>query len=544
MTTIECTVRCRESIGDVPPLAHAVMGNMAHNLLRTGVRLQRTLEGISEAPLLRRTMGMLNSGIGIDKSTGVYREGPDGRPVYDFALMDQIMDVIVGPKSIPFFGLCFMPEPLSAANEPAGGPAADDLPPEAAASAKSGRLSEPWMRADRFPPRDYGRWYELVRAVVRHQVERYGPEAASQWYWEFWNEPDLRFYWPQTPEEFLKTYDYAAAAVRDALPGAKVGGCGPANPAHPIFRQFLEHCTAGTNYCTGEKGAPLDFITFHMKGGPTGRLGEFTDPWTATDYEVRTPSLRHIIEASRRAMHDIASVPGTRGLPVFLTECDIDWGTGTSIYHNPNMHYRNSEYFAAFQCALMRRMLDLRAEFPDNPIQATFLDTFYIPGYRLFEGQRTLITGEAIEKPILNALRMLGKLGDRRLAVAEPAGAPVEVLATARDGDRLAIMAVNFDEDFAYAESHRVRLALEGLQPGRWRCRHYRIDRDHSNAYTAWLDMGRPTVPDDAQMARIRQRQGLELLEPEGELSVGDGGASLETELPPHSVSLWTLTSD
>ena len=50
MSTLKFTVDCTKSIGDVPALAHAVMGNMAYNLLRTGVRLQKTLEGICEEP--------------------------------------------------------------------------------------------------------------------------------------------------------------------------------------------------------------------------------------------------------------------------------------------------------------------------------------------------------------------------------------------------------------------------------------------------------------------------------------------------------------
>ena len=248
-----------------------------------------------------------------------------------------------------------------------------------------------------------------------------------------------------------------------------------------------------------------------------------------------------MIEASRRAMRDIASVPGTQGLPVFLTECDVDWGTATSIYHNPNMHYRNSHYFAAFQCAMTRRMLDLRAEFPSNPIQATFLDTFYIPGYRFFEGQRTLITGDVVDKPILNALRLLGRLGPSRLAVEELDAAPVEVLATAAQDGSFRVLAVNFDEDLAYADEHRVALALEGLAPGPWRCRHWRIDRDHSNAYTVWLAMGRPVVPDDAQLAELQRRQGLELVEPESVVQAGKGQVMLETSLPPHAVSLYEL---
>jgi len=276
-----------------------------------------------------------------------------------------------------------------------------------------------------------------------------------------------------------------------------------------------------------------------MKGGPTGRKGIFLDPWESEFYEVRTPSLDHIVSSTRETLAKIASVRGTEGRPVFLTESDIDWGTGTSIYHNPNMHYRNSEYFAAFECALFRRMLDLRVEFPRNPIEGLFLDTFLIPGRRIFEGQRTLVTGGCIDKPILNALRLLGRLGEKRLAVEEPHGAPVQVVATSAAGGSVQVMAVNYSPPFDYSDSHEVRLKLEGLSGGSWRVLHWRVDREHSNAYTVWLAMGRPVVPSEDELERITARMGLEEMEPPFEID--PAVAALETALPPQSVSLWEM---
>jgi len=542
MSSFEFTVHCSESVGDLPALSQAVMGNMAYNLLRTGVGLHKTLEGLSDQPFYRRLMCPFSSGIGIDKGTGVYRQEADGTPIYDFTILDQILDPMVGESCVAVFGIGFMPEGLSKALETAEeDTTASELPPEAKVQAARARLPEPWMRIDRFPPRDYGRWFDLVRTTVRHLVDRYGEAEVCRWYFDFWNEPDLRFYWPGTHEELFRTYDFAAAAIKEVVPGAKVGGCGPASPEHPVFKEFLEHCTAGVNHCTGERGAPLDFITFHVKGGPTGSKGIFPNPYEATDYEVRHPSLQHVVATVRWGLELIGSVVGTGGLPVLLTECDIDWGTGTSIYHNPNMHYRNSEYFPAFQCAMNRWMHDLRDEFPDNPIERTFLDTFYFPGYRIFEGQRTFITGECIDKPILNGLRLLAKLGSERLAVSEPEGSPVVVLAAAGGPDSIQVMAVNFGEEFEYAESHDVGLTLEALAPGPRRCSHYRIDRDHSNPYTVWESLGRPVVPDDEQLSLIQERMGLELMEPGSEVNVSGGSVHLDTTLPPQSVSLWVL---
>jgi xylan 1,4-beta-xylosidase len=514
-------IDCGQVVGVIPYLSNAVMGITSWNLLRQGVELQRTLEEITPAPLLRRTMGTLNSGIGIDRGTGVYREDAAGDPHHDFTFIDQILDAIATPDSTPFFGLDFMPEALSSGAEQ--------------------QLSAPGMRIDRFPPKDLGRWYDLIVAVVTHCLDRFGEAFVSQWYWDFWNEPDLEYYWLGSQEAFFETYDYTAAAVKAALPTAKVGGPGPTDRRRPIFKAFLENCMRGSNYCTGETGTPLDFITFHIKGGATGKLGEFSNPWEAQDYERKHPSLDFMMETAQWVLETVASVPGLEGLPLFFTECDIDWGTGTSIYHNPNMHYRNSEYFAAFQCAMNIKMHNLSADYPDNPIRATFLDTFYSPGQRLFEGQRTLITGDMIDKPILNGLRLLGKLGKQRLAVKGPAPAPVDLIATTSEDGSLRVMAVNFREAFDYDEEQTVRLHLTGMADGSWRCRHYRIDANHSNAYSVWLSQDRPIIPTHSQLATLLERMGVELFEPVANLSVTEGEARLETTLPPHAVSFWLL---
>ena len=71
-------------------------------------------------------------------------------------------------------------------------------------------------------PRDERRWGDLVHAVAEHFVRRYGARRTSEWYWEFWNEPDI-VYWDGSVEEYCRYYDVTAAAVRRALPGARVG---------------------------------------------------------------------------------------------------------------------------------------------------------------------------------------------------------------------------------------------------------------------------------------------------------------------------------
>src|SRR5258705_5713340 len=64
-----------------------------------------------------------------------------------------------------------------------------------------------------YPPKDYGKWAELVNQWVKHCVERYGQAEVEKWYWQVWNEANIG-YWRGTPAEFQKLFDYSADAVR------------------------------------------------------------------------------------------------------------------------------------------------------------------------------------------------------------------------------------------------------------------------------------------------------------------------------------------
>jgi xylan 1,4-beta-xylosidase len=121
-------------------------------------------------------------------------------------------------------------------------------------------------------------------------------------------------------------------------------------------------------------------------------------------------------------------------------------------------------------------------------------------------------------------------------------GAPARVVATRAADGSVRVMAVNFEEPFDYADELAVALNLDGLADGHWRVRHYRIDRDHSNAHTVWLGLGRPIPPDDDQLAAIQARMGLETFEPDFTPSASEGSIELRTTLPPRAVSLWVLT--
>ena len=114
-----------------------------------------------------------------------------------------------------------------------------------------------------YPPTDYTKWSNLIKAWATHENARY-PNVESSWLWELWNEPDIN-YWHGTFADYAKLYDYTEAAVHQVLPNAQVGGPAVASAGGSFLTQFLQHCATGAN-ALGGTGARLDLISLPRQG--------------------------------------------------------------------------------------------------------------------------------------------------------------------------------------------------------------------------------------------------------------------------------------
>jgi xylan 1,4-beta-xylosidase len=88
--------------------------------------------------------------------------------------------------------------------------------------------------------------------------------------------------------------------------------------------------------------------------------------------------------------------------------------------------------------------------------------------------------------------------------------------------------------------SHEV-LYRCSARAGEVRLRHYRIDRDHSNAFTVWQGMGSPKQPTPEQYARLEKAGMLAPLGEPETLRVDDAKVTLRLKLPRQAVSLLVL---
>lgn len=492
-----------------------------------GQKLLRELGELSPAPVYFRTHNLFTTGDGQGSlkwgSTNVYTEKPDGTPVYDWRITDRIFDAFAAAHVRPLVEIGFMPEALSTHPEPYRH------------AFPKGDIFTGWT----YPPKDYGKWAALVRAYVGHMKDRYG-SAISGWLWEVWNEPDIS-YFHGTPEEYDRLYDVTAAAIRDVLPDAKIGGpesTGVASShAEAFLRQFLAHCAHGNNAATGATGAPLDFISFHPKGRPS-----------TVDGHVRM-DIGYQLRAVERGMKVVASYPEWKNTPIILGENDPE---GCAACQGPSNGYRNGPLYGVSEAEVMTRISELAQRYGVQ-VQGAVTWAFEFEDQPYFAGFRELATN-GIDKPVLNVFRMMGKLGGEQLQVdssgalslddmlqGDATGAgDVDAVATRR-GNKLSILIWNYADDDVPAPDAHITLKIAGLGGSSVREEEFRMDKDHSNAYAVWQAMGSPQKPTPEQRAKLEASAGLERTIAPHELSVQDGDAAISISLPRQGVTLIQL---
>lgn len=477
-----------------------------------------------------RAHNLLTSGDGTPGlkwgSSGAYREDAQGNPVYDWTILDRIFDTYLARGVRPYAQIGFMPKDLSIRPEP--------YRHQWTPTAEYDEIYTGWA----YPPKDYEKWGELVYQWVKHCVERYGRQEVEQWYWQTWNEANIG-YWQGTQEEFHKLHDYAIDAVLRALPTAKVGGPDVAGSGGRFMHEFLQHCLRETNYATGKMGTPLHFISFHAKGSP-----EFVDGHVrmGMDRQLRT------VDAGFRL---VASYPELKETPVIIGESDPE---GCAACQGERLGYRNGTMYSSYTAASFMRKHDLADRRGVN-FEGALTWAFEFEDQPYFAGFRSLASN-GIEKPVFNVFRMFAKMSGERLPVESSGEIPLDKMLeqgvrgdpdvtgfASLDDNKLCVMLWHYHDDDVAGPDAAVELKITGVEvPGHvMRMREYRVDKEHSNAYSAWQRMGSPQQPTEEQYLALEAAAQLAEISEPRLLFVRDGNAALEVSLPRQAVSLFVI---
>ena len=471
-------------------------------------------------------------------STNAYTEDANGNPIYNWTIIDEIFDTYLERNVKPYAQIGFMPKALAIDPEP--------YTFNFDADSAYNVIYVGWSH----PPTSYEKWGELVYQWAKHSVERYGADEVNTWYWEVWNEANIP-YWNGTEEQYFELYDYAVNGVRRALPSARVGGpevAGGGTGASGTWLQaFLQHTIDGQNNATNGTGSPIDFLSFHAKGSPL--YVNATDDVPAHQQMNVSASLTNV----RDAFDIIASYPTLKNLPIVIGEDDPD---GCAACESAAYSYRNGLMYPAYTVEAFVRDMQL-AEAAGVNLDGTLTWAFEYDDHEFFDGFRVLSTNQ-VDKPILNAFRMFGKMTgsrvqassdgeyalDRVVAGSVRNESDVGVLASLDNANgQLAVLVWNYHDDELPKPDVDISLdvALPWTNCESVKLTHYRVDNDRSNAYQTWLAMGSPQDPTWQQYSELRTAGQLQLLEPISTVSVEGGKASVNFALPIHGLSLLVM---
>jgi len=498
--------------------------------MKDGRTTLATLGQLAPSNVYFRAHNLLTSGDGTPAlkwgSTNVYSEDAQGRPVYDWTIVDRIFDTYQARGLKPYVEIGFMPEALSV----------HPMPYQHDWRPGSGTLRTGWA----YPPKDYAKWEELVFQWVRHCVERYGSAEVASWYFETWNEPNLTSaYWGGTREEFFRLHDAAVHGVRRALPQARVGGPDIAGMGDDFLTAFMNHVES--------TGTPTDFLSFHAKGKP-----EFLRDTNGHGH-VRM-GIATQLQVADHEFATIEAAPAFRAKPIVIGESDPE---GCAACKGPANAYRNGTTYSSYTAASFPRLQALATR-RHLALDGILTWAFEFEDQPYFAGFRQL-TSAGIDLPVMNVFKLfammrgtsLRTVSDHQLALDTVMKAGVRETAdvgsvAARDGDQVTVLIWHYHDDDLPGPDAAVHLDLTHLPPPfrtGAQLTEYRVDRDHSNAYDAWRAMGSPEAPNDTQRAALIQAAGLATIGAKGRpLPVAGKAAAIDLTLPRQGVTLLVVS--
>lgn len=401
--------------------------------------------------------------------------------IYSFFNTDQVFDFLLSIGMKPFVELSFMPTALASSNKTVFS-----------------------YKANVTPPRDYRQWATLINRLVSHWLDRYGGTEVREWFFEVWNEPNLRSFWTGTQRDYFKLYRYTAEAIKKIDTSFRVGG--PATAKSEWIEDFVDFCERNK--------VPADFISTHQY--PTDGF-ESDDDTEVKLFKSQRGIMREVAQDTRRY---------ARGKPVYYTE----WNSSS----NPRDALHDESYAAAFAVSTIMEAKGL----VDGYCFWTFSDIFeedYFPSMP-FHGGFGLLNLHGIPKPTYRAFELLHNVGSEQ-SLVDGLHETVDCSVVRKDST-VTVLLTNHATPGHSIETERVTVRLDNARRPK-NVHIQRIDAEHANPRAEWLDMGQPEYLTGADVARLQEASRL--VKERQPFSYKHGAVFLEMDLPPHAVAAITV---
>ena len=467
------TIRIQRA--EAGPLPHVWEECVGSDRAVVGMREQ----WLDDLALVKKSTGMKSvrfHGLFNDEM-GVWPSGPQP----NFLYVDTVFDAMLDRGLKPLVELSFMPAHLA-----------------------SGTKTIFWYRGNTTPPKDMADWGQLVGALAKHCVDRYGISQVATWNFEVWNEPNIIF-WAGTKAEYFELYRQSATALKAVDKRLRVGG--PSTAQAAWVGDLLDYCAA--------QQVPIDFTSSHIYPD---------DPQKAVFGEGVHYPFEEVIPRALEKMQKEIKASKFPDVPLYITE----WAS-----QNPAFIAHTIKSTIGLADILSYWTFD--NVFEELGVPRTFLNSSF-----------GLLGMRGVPRPSYHAFTLLHQLGDVRLHSDDG-----PILPTRRKDGSLAVLAWNLIPQPAgqrssmgdpltqssaqygqEGESIHLKLVLDGEHTYR-HALVTRVDDSHGSLRRAYQDIGSPAYPTEDQIAELKKKTQLPAPE-----SVPIQQREVSLSIPPNGIAL------
>ncbi len=358
------------------------------------------------------------------------------------------------------------------------------------------------------PPKDYAEWGNLIERLARHWVERYGKDEVQSWYFEVWNEPDLKIFWAGNQAQYFELYKATALAIKKVDATLRVGG--PATSRSRWIPEMIQFCEANH--------LPLDFVSTHhypsdeaighgMRQIILGALkvirqsrGKSLNAF----FSAFLDQSRSIQSAGRDVMQKVTKNAKAQAgkYPLFYTE----WNSNSAC----SFHLNDDPHTAAF---IVKTIVDVH-DLVDLYSFWTFSDLFeelsFFP--EPFSGEFGMLSIHGIPKPSFWAFKLLSKLDEERIdipvASGSASGSPTLEHVATKSKRGLKMLLYNYQVPLEPIAAETVSVEISDVPAVKSVSVEY-IDENHGNPKKLWVAMGSPLHLLPTQVNQLKQQSAV-----------------------------------
>jgi len=362
----------------------------------------------------------------------------------NFQMIDMVIDRLADMGIKPLYTTTFTPSAMA-----------------------SGSL-EIWQHSNTTLPKDLKEWSRFVQAGIEHEIAHRGLEEVSSWYFECWNEANLKgCFFGGTQAEWFDLWAATYEGVKAACPDLRIGG--PSTARGEWIEEFLDW--------TKERGCEPDYLISHFynNDSDSAPISPFDGP---ASFKVKdSPHFGSgVVRGTRKYLDQI----GFKG--------EIHWNEwGRSWF--PQDDLKETALEAAYIVKTMAEVFDQAEMFAFWCISDIYDQAGY--GRKAFQGNYGMLNMHGLRKPAYFAHMLLNAAVGQRVEVPVVDGDDLlqgaVATKTAQGYNALVYLYPGTVEQPTLEEPVEVMLPADATN-----IRLYRIDRVNHNIVSNWMAMGAP----------------------------------------------------